>query len=347
MNKLTKNLITFILLCLSIYIIFLLYPKISIIIKSISKLILPFIIAYAIAYVLNPCVNFLEKYLQKRVYAVIITIIILLLIIYMLFSFIIPFFINESKEFMNNYDNIMISIEIKLNEICEKLSFLPSNFQPSLSNIKNTITNYFDGIRIDPKNLIDKISDYIDLLLIIPMSSIYFMIDFEKIKNKIKNKIIEKNNLKLYNYLSELNKAIYSFIKTTFFIMIIMLMLSSITFWILKLKYSFVFGLIIAITNIIPYIGPYIGGAIPVLSALVDSSNKAVIVLIAIIIIQIIESDILSPYLHGKNNDLHPLLVLFSLIIFGNFFGIIGMILSVPLMSIIKITLKYYNFKSK
>ena len=132
--------------------------------------------------------------------------------------------------------------------------------------------------------------------------------------------------------------------------MLIMASLSTISFLIAGLDYPLLFGVIIAITNVIPYLGPYIGGAFPVLYALIDSPSLAVIILVIVVIIQVIESDIISPYLHGKRNDINPVLVIFGLVFFGKIFGVIGMILSVPLMSIIKITLSYYpieNIKNK
>ena len=100
--------------------------------------------------------------------------------------------------------------------------------------------------------------------------------------------------------------------------------------------------MIIGVTNIIPYFGPYIGGAFPVLYALIDSSSLALIVLVVIIGIQVLESDVISPYLHSKNNDLHPILVIFGVVLFGKIFGVIGMVLAVPLLSFTKITLKHY-----
>ena len=177
------------------------------------------------------------------------------------------------------------------------------------------------------------------------MTLFYFLIDYEKIICYFRNKLIENDKIHLKNYLGELNKSISKFVKTTFVIMLLVLGMSTIAFWIAGLEYPLFFGVIIAVTNIIPYIGPYLGGVFPVLFALIDSEVKALAILIIIIVIQIIESDIISPYLHGKNNDIHPLIVIFGLIIFGKLFGVVGMIISVPLLSMIKITLKYYPIK--
>ena len=106
---------------------------------------------------------------------------------------------------------------------------------------------------------------------------------------------------------------------------------------------TFFIAIIIAFTNVIPYLGPYIGAVFPVLYALIESPTKALFVIIAIFIVQNIESNFLTPYINSKMIKTHPLIVILTLIVFGYLFGILGMIFAVPILAIIRITLKYYN----
>jgi len=309
------------------------------------RIILPFLIAFSIAYLLHPVVRFLNKYLKKRSYAVIITLLIFILIIYFIFSMIIPFFVKEVKSFTDNYDFIINSLEDKLNAFGDKFDFLPEDYRPNFDNIMNMITDYFSSIQIVPQKIVSKLFDYVSIIIVIPMTLIYFLFDYEKLLNYIKSKLIEKDMVKFKDYLSELNLSISKFVKTTLFIMFIIMTLSTVALWICGLDYPLLFGFIIAITNVIPYFGPYIGGAFPVLYALIDSSSLALIVLVVIVGIQLLESDVISPYLHSKNNELHPILVIFGVVLFGKLFGVIGMILAVPLLSFVRITLKHYPIR--
>ena len=264
------------------------------------------------------------------------------LFIYFVFSIIVPFFIKEVKSFSDNYEYIIKSLEEKLNLFGEKFDFLPEEYRPNFNNIMDMITEYFSSIQIVPQKIISKFFDYVSIIIVIPMTLIYFLFDYDKLVEYIKRKLIEKDMIKFKNYLSELNLSISKFVKTTLVIMFIILILSTVSLWICGLDYPLLFGFIIAITNIIPYFGPYIGGAFPVLYALIDSSSLALLVLVVIIGIQVLESDVISPYLHSKNNDLHPILVIFGVVLFGKIFGVIGMVLAVPLLSFTKITLKHY-----
>ena len=108
-----------------------------------------------------------------------------------------------------------------------------------------------------------------------------------------------------------------------------------------------IFALIIALTNAIPYVGSWIGTAFPVIYVLLSSKRKAIVLLVICIVVQTIEADILTPLIQGKKTQLHPLIIVLSLMIFGVLFGFVGMIIAVPLSAIISITLKYYPLKTK
>lgn len=339
-TKYLKKIMVFLLSILSIFIIIKIYPFIINIIKIVVKLIIPFISSFLIAYLLEPIVLLFNRVISRRTICVFITIIIFYLLIFLLFYFSIPLFINEINHFKDNYQTIIESIKISVNQFASNFKFLPKDYQPTFNNIENIIKRYLDAI--DFKLIIFKFIDYLKIFVLVPMTTIYFMIDFPKIKNKIKNYLISKNYLRFNDLLIELNDNIKIFIKTSLIIMSIVFALSTISLFFAKSDYPLFFGLIIAITNIIPYLGPYIGGLFPVLFALSVSKTRALIMVIIVVIVQVLESNIITPYLQGKKSDVHPILVLVSLVVSNKLFGIVGMILAVPLLMVLKITYKYY-----
>lgn len=123
-------------------------------------------------------------------------------------------------------------------------------------------------------------------------------------------------------------------------VMLILSLVSSLCFMILGIEYSLIFGLIIGITDIIPYIGSYIGGGIVVIFVLVSKPSLVISVLIVIVILQFLESNFLVPKVQSKTLNTHPLLVLLSVAIFGELFGIFGMIIAVPIEKVIEIIVK-------
>jgi predicted PurR-regulated permease PerM len=119
--------------------------------------------------------------------------------------------------------------------------------------------------------------------------------------------------------------------------MFLLSIISTILFSIIGIEHSLLWGIIIGTTNVIPYIGPYIGGAIVVTFTLLTSYKKAFIVLIVIVILQLIESNFISPNIHSKTVKTSPILVLLFVSIFGQILGIFGMIIAVPILSIFQI----------
>jgi predicted PurR-regulated permease PerM len=106
------------------------------------------------------------------------------------------------------------------------------------------------------------------------------------------------------------------------------------------------------ITNIIPYFGPWIGGVLPVVLAIMDSPIKALWVAIMIVIVQQLEAVFISPQVMSRSVGLHPLVVMFSVLLFGKAFGIIGMIIGVPFTATMIVIVKHIlklrkSFKEK
>ena len=107
--------------------------------------------------------------------------------------------------------------------------------------------------------------------------------------------------------------------------MFLVFITQSIGLTIAGLEAPILFALFCAVTDIIPYFGPYIGGIPAVLVGFSMSPMTGICVLVAIIIAQFLESNFLQPLVMGKTMKLHPVTIMIGLLIFGHFFGILGM----------------------
>jgi predicted PurR-regulated permease PerM len=116
---------------------------------------------------------------------------------------------------------------------------------------------------------------------------------------------------------------------------------------IFKVNYAVTLSLFAGITNIVPFLGPFLAGIVMTLFILLEDWAKAFFVLIAFILIQQIESNIISPFLTKKIIGLPPVLVLLSITVGGKLFGILGVMLILPIVGIIYDFLVEYFSKSK
>ena len=138
----------------------------------------------------------------------------------------------------------------------------------------------------------------------------------------------------------KIGKAANGYVKGVALIAIILATVCFIGFSIARLNYAFLFSVIIGITNVVPYIGPFVGGTIVVLFALFQSGRVAVITLIIIVVVQSLESAILRPYIMAKTVKLHPVVMILGLSVFSKLLGIIGMIIAPVIIAVGQILYK-------
>lgn len=340
------NKIIFILLSiLLLYVLFLIIPHLSKYITTLFDIILPFIISFVIAYILQPIVLFFQKIVKKRWISVVIVFIVTIALLFLISKYLVTITIEELEILKNKLPDIIDEVDFLINNIIKKIPFINKN---NIS-IKESIANYLSKSRIEKSifsnNTLYKLINIIKYVILVPIIIVYLLLDYEKIICSFRN-YLEKNRLNRFkDYLGELNQVMSSYFKTIFIVMLILFGIFCLAFTIIGIDNAFIFALIIAITNIIPYLGSYIGTALPVLYALLTSTTKAIIVLVTCVVLQTLEADVLTPSIHGKSIKIHPLLLMLSLLVFGNLFGFFGMLIAVPMAAFLKVTLKYYPIK--
>ena len=137
---------------------------------------------------------------------------------------------------------------------------------------------------------------------------------------------------------------VLNYVKGTLLSSFLVFILTSIMFYIFNLNGALLLGFICGITNIIPFIGPYIGAVIPILIGFTKGSTFGILIMITIFIIQAIEGNIIHPIIMSKSINIHPVTVIISLLVFGYFFGVVGMVIASPLIAILK-ELYFYLIK--
>ena len=117
---------------------------------------------------------------------------------------------------------------------------------------------------------------------------------------------------------------------------------------IIGVKYAILLGFIIGLFNIIPYFGAIVAVGISILITLITGGiSQAIIMAIAVIILQQIDSNIINPKIIGNSLEMSPLLVIFSVTVGGAYFGVLGMFLAVPIAAVLKIVINdYIDFKT-
>lgn len=320
-------------------------------ILTILSVISPLFIGIIIAYLLNPLINRMTKNKKmSRAVATSIVFIVLLIIIYLSCSYLFPVVGKEIKDLIKYLPTLIDQINDFINGILNKLNI--SGLSSDITNsIKNTVTESLTSLTTSiPNHMFGAISNVVkDVLLFLfgLVISFYLLIDFDRAEDNIYIFIPKKYRKDAHYLLSTISEQIYSFVKGTGFIALLVFIVSAICFGFAGLRAAIFFALWNAITNIIPYVGPYIGGIPIVAVAFATDYKLGIIILIIVLAIQLLESYILNPIVMSKTMKLHPVTIIISLLIFEYFFGIIGMLVATPLTAILKTIILFIDDKLK
>ena len=339
MDKKLLKIIKIIGILLIIYVLYLLFPGIEKLFDYLIKILTPFIIGFVGAYILYPLVIKMTKFKISYKASAIIIVSIFLVIATFISVLVIPKTIDQINVLIENIPNYINSISHFLDLLSEKLNFLPYNLRPTPDNLNYYLNNFIENSLPNFNNIVENGSFYFLTILITPILIVYFLLDFKKIMSFIKENLIKYDKEKIYNILIEINQAMRSYFNGVIVVMILLSLLATFAFKMIGIQFPLLWGIIIGLTNIIPYIGPYLGGIIVVGFTMTTAIGKAFSVLIVIIILQLIESNFITPNIHSKTTNTSPILVLLFISIFGKIFGIFGMIIAVPLLSIFQILL--------
>lgn len=173
----------------------------------------------------------------------------------------------------------------------------------------------------------------------------FLLLDFDKHKETLYNIIPKRYRNDGKKLLQAINRPLKRFVNGALLDCTFMFIVMSIGFSIIGLKGSILFALFCAVTNVIPYVGPYIGGAPAVLVGLTQSTTVGIAVLIFIVIVQALEGNLLQPLIMSKTTKLSPIAIILGLLVFGHFFGILGMVLSTPILGAIKELIVFFDEK--
>ena len=336
-------------------------------ISSFFAVLTPLIAGFAIAYVLNPIMMFIEdRILLKliksnklfsveskrtklvfRFISVFISIIIFLAMIYSLIIMIVPQIISNIQNIIDRIPSYFLNLNDYYNEILSKYPKIESLMNHYLVDMSTWISdkvipNLEIWISAASGSIFSSIVTIFKSLLnfiIGIIISIYLMIDKEKFQAQSKKIIYafakEEHANNLINNIRYANKIFGGFFTGKVVDSIIIGVICYICMLILRLPYAALISVVVGVTNIIPYFGPFIG-AIPCGFILLLVSPKSCLVfLIFILVLQQFDGNILGPKIIGDSTGLNSFWVIFAITIFSGFFGLVGMFLGVPLFAVI------------
>lgn len=322
-------------------------------IATLSEILMPFFVGFVIAYILNQPMKKLEsKFKLKRGFSILIIYGVTLCIIVFAWLFIFPVI-------KSNLNDLYIAIPDGINEIEKIINTASPNFNFNINNpdtkvqINDFITNVLVPLSTSVAtvlsdliiNLMSVVVSYTINIFLGLVVSVYLLLSKEKYLNTVNllaKKLLKKHYEKTKEFVEILDKNIGVYIVAKATDSTIYGIVCTIILYLIGSKYALFLGIVAGVTNMIPFFGPIIGTIIAVAVNLFFSIEKAVFVLIIMIVVQQLESAILEPYFVGKQVGVPAIFTMLAVTIAGKYTGFLGILLSVPVTGVILIYLKRY-----
>lgn len=307
-----------------------------------STLFFPIIITGFLYFLLNPIVNFLQKYKVPKTLAIIIIYVVVIGLIILAIGSVIPMISKQITELFSNIPNYADQAIRFFNDLndTKQYKWLLNQEYVTMSDITAKLNDFAQTI---PSSITNSISTIISTMtnitvtiVTVPFLLFYSFKDGNKFPAALSRFFPASYRKEATKILKDTGETLAAYIQGQVMVALFVGTLALIGYWIIGLDYALVMALIVAVTNIIPYVGPLIGGAPAVIIALFTSPTQALLVIIVITIAQQIEGNILSPLILGKRLDTHPATIIVLLLVAGNLAGILGMILAVPTYAVAK-----------
>lgn len=301
------------------------------VVSILFEILLPFFISFMIAYALNIIVSFFSRKIPRNI-SLVLVIFLVFFLLFLICFLIFPIFTNQVVSIFNGIISFFKEISTEYN-----ISF--STFQKQLSTyFDETIDKITKFISDGAIDVIGLSLSMISKFLIIIMVTIYFLKDMENIKLKVKKHFL---NTKIYKYLSLLNNEMEAYLSGFLKIVIISFFEYTTIYLIIGHPDALLLGFLASISNFIPYFGGIITNTIAALTAFVISPKLFIRTIIVFLIFSTIDGYLINPFVYGKTNKIHPIVIILSVFAGGICFGIFGIIISLPMAIIIISTYKF------
>lgn len=325
--------------------------------KMIYESVKPFIAAFLIAYILNmPCKS-VKKILEKtkaefickrsKGFGILIVYILALIVLTVTVRIIFP---KIYENCLDLYKNFSVYLDGAMNFINGWLDRFEYNIV-SLDSVTNALLGYVKKIDVTEfskyaQGVINFTSGVMNTFISI-IASVYMLLDSDRIKKALKYIISvmtssEKAD-RLFDYFGKINDIFSKYIYCKLIETVIVGAVATVMLLILRVKYAILLGIFIGFLNLIPYFGSIISTVCVVLITLVTGGiGKGISVAVVLLILEQIDGNYIGPKILDNVLEIRPLWVIFSVTVFGNLFGVIGMLISVPVLVVLKMLVSDY-----
>ncbi|MBD8014189.1 AI-2E family transporter [Microbacterium sp. APC 3898] len=317
-----------------------------------KTVVLPIVLALILFYLLRPVLRMLENFKIPRIWGILIIFLgvvgLITLLIVLVFPFLKSQFQTLIEEFPTYFMQLLTDVDAFLRTsyigdyysesnftIDTLLATLPGNIADTL---QNTVTSIITGVT----GLISTITGVILSVVIVPFILFYLLKDGEKLPEYFLKLLPPRFRDDTREVFTEADKQLGAYIQGQLIVAFCIGVMVYIGFLIIGMDYALLLGVLAMVTSIVPYIGPAIAITPAAIIALVTSPFMLVKLAIVWTVVQLVEGNLISPQVMGKTLFIHPVTIIFVLLTAGSLFGVVGVILGIPMYALLRVLISHF-----
>lgn len=342
--------VTFFLVTLLVLLTIFVFTKVSFLLKPLGSFIeiilLPMLLTGLLYYLLNPIVDWLEKYKITRTAAISVLFVLIGMLLVWGLAVVIPSIQGQVVSFAQNLPSNIQKIESQVTTLLENEQF--EQFRPTaleiLNKVNDQIVSYAQKFSSSAVNwassLISTASQIIVAILIMPFILFYLLRDGQHLNRHVTQYLPTKWRSSVSEVLTDVNAQLSNYVRGQVTVAIIVALMFSVMFSVIGLSYPVTLGVMAGFLNLIPYLGSFLAMIPAVVLGLIAGPVMLVKVLIVFMLEQTIEGRFVTPLIIGSSLSIHPITILFVLLTAGQMYGVLGVLLGIPIYATIKVVVK-------
>jgi len=317
---------------------------------AIKAVLVPVAVGYLIALILFPLIRYLEKKgIGPRWLSLAIVFILAVGLVFGTFFFLTPLLFDEINGFFtDDWNKIIQYLNVDLRNEFILGSDIYDQIAAYLAEtdiLNNLVSGFVPSLLAAASNILMPI---ITTVAILPMLLIFYLLDYEMIGERLRSIVPQKHEKAAAELGSRLNVTVGNYLRGQLILMIAIGAVATIAYKLIGLDYFLLFGLLVGIFNIIPYFGSIMSAIPPIIYSFIagagaDPGPGPLIVLGVNLLLQTAEGNFFQPIIMGKQLQMHPLVIIISILFFGSLFGAIGVIFASPISASIRVFIEFFK----
>ncbi len=301
---------------------------------------LPLLLGGVLFYLTRPILNFLDSRGWKRWTSLLAIFVALGLIFWIFSSLVGPAITKQVNQLVEEAPEITEDVEGMINEVINQKDRLPDSIEQSINDQSSKVTDIAKGFSNWVVVFVQSIAQGLFALILVPFFLFYILKDHEKFAPFVANFFSGERKTWIRKTLVDIDGTLKSYIQGQLVVSVAVGILLLIGYLTIGLKYAFLLAFFGLLTNVIPFLGPFIAVIPALIIGFIQEPQMAIYVAIIMLVAQQIESNLISPNVMGRALHIHPLTVITIILAAGNIAGLWGIILAIPTYAVIKTILK-------